>query len=179
MPQNSAEGDEVRSALGPMLEQIRTASQSGLYMVALISALIIPDICGALASPTGSANDSQYRSWIKKHCQPRSNLSDAIWDFRNSVLHEGSMKPRRGGRRLAFLVPTNGSYVDNVAMDMSDGKPLTIWISVLDFVEDIVAAAEVWLEKNAESQVVIRNLEKSARLHPNGYGLILGQAAIA
>ena len=42
------------------------------------------------------------------------------------------------------------------------------WISIEMLVEEITAAAEEWLQKFGETQTVLRNMEKFARLRPDG-----------
>ena len=50
-----------------MIRQIRLASTHGLYYLALLGALSLPDICGALASDNGKATGPKYKDWLRKN----------------------------------------------------------------------------------------------------------------
>jgi hypothetical protein len=137
-----------------ILEQIRAASDQGLYYVALFSALAIPDICGALESADGQASGAKYVAWFDRHVAPRYQgfLSgqDAYY-FRCSMLHQGTTHhPHSSFTRILFVEPgaTTNVFHNNIM-----GDALNIDVGI--FVRDLVEAGQTWLtsaEKTPEYQ---------------------------
>ena len=48
------------------LVQIRKGLDVNLYLLAIFSALAIPDICGAMGSENGEASAEKYKTWFDK-----------------------------------------------------------------------------------------------------------------
>src|SRR3989304_6733920 len=138
-----------------ILEQIRGASDRGLYYVALFSALAIPDICGALESADGQGSGAKYVGWFDRHVAPRYHgflSGEDAYRFRGSMLHQGTTHhPQNSFTRILFVEPgaTTNVFHNNII-----GDALNIDVSI--FVRDLVEAAEGWLstaEKMPEYQV--------------------------
>ena len=47
-----------------LIKQIRAATEADFYYLALMGALMLPDICGALASENGRATASKFKDWL-------------------------------------------------------------------------------------------------------------------
>lgn len=136
-----------------ILDQIRAASDSGLYYVALFAALMVPDICGALESSDGQASRPKYIAWFDRHVAPKYRFlkgQDAYY-FRCSMLHQGATQhPQSSFKRILFIEPgaTTNIWHDNILNDALN-------IDVQIFVQDLVDAALQWLpaaEKTPEFQ---------------------------
>ena len=54
-----------------LLDQIENALNFGLYYIALIASLSIPDICGAIESTDGKATRKKYQEWFDKYVAPK------------------------------------------------------------------------------------------------------------
>ena len=127
-----------------LLDQIRTANQANLFYVALMSALAIPDVCGALESPDGQARRERYAEWFDRHVASsyRGTLTGLdCYYFRCSMLHQGrTHHPASSFARIFFIEPTATGNVfhNNVINDALN-------IDVRIFVNDLVIAAERWL----------------------------------
>ena len=52
------------------IRQVESSLDHGLYYVALMSALTIPDMAAALESSDGTTNGEKYQKWYEKWVQP-------------------------------------------------------------------------------------------------------------
>jgi hypothetical protein len=59
----------------PILAEIEKALDAGLYYLAVMLAVAIPDICGALESKDGRSGPVQYKAWYDAH------LANRIYDL--------------------------------------------------------------------------------------------------
>ncbi len=152
--------------MNDILNQIRTANASGLYYVALFSALAVPDICGALEAPDGLSTGARYAAWFDQYVAPTYHGTldgQTCYQFRCSMLHQGSTQhPKSQYHRIIFLEPTGGMILHNNVMND------VLNIDVRVFCEDIVAAAESWLPAAQKSPYYQTNLMKFVTRHPNG-----------
>lgn len=156
--------------LYPLLEQVRAASDQGLYLVALMSTLAIPDICGALGSDNGRATGPKYRSWLVEHAKEDRDIADLIYDVRCSLLHQGSLRRRKGKEpaRIAFVVPDDEFSVHRATYSESDGESV-FWLSIPAFADELSAAGAAWAARYGGSATVLRNMENYVRAHPEGH----------
>lgn len=154
-----------------LIDQIRRAEKAGLYYLALIGALTLPDICGALASENGRATGAKYKDWLRSFVPEQAADADLIWGVRCSLLHQGHAHPK-GSFPMAFTGPGTGQ-VHNLSIVDGQGNQVG-WTSIEMFVEEVTAGAERWYAEFGETQRVKRNYEKFARIRPEGYGGVSG-----
>jgi hypothetical protein len=147
-----------------LIRQVRLATNAGLYFVALLAVLTIPDICGALASPDGKASGSKYKQWIKDNVPTQSGNADLIYGLRCSLLHQGQTLPHGGTFPLAFIVATGGIHnISTVFPDQTIG-----WLILPIFVDEVTSGAEAWFNEYGSSNTVQKNLAKFAHLRLDG-----------
>ncbi|MEY2480978.1 MAG: hypothetical protein QOI04_1905 [Verrucomicrobiota bacterium] len=150
-----------------LLHQIRTARDAGLYYISLMSALALPDICGALEAADGFASGARYEAWFDKHVGPKYNGFFAGADcylFRCSFLHQGrTQHPRGKYSRILFLEPAASGVV--MHNNILNGA---LNIDVRIFCEDLVSAVEVWLPEAKKLPHFANNLSQFVTRHPNG-----------
>jgi len=160
-----------------VLDQIRAASNAGLYYVALFSALAIPDICGALESQDGTANGQRYRAWFDRWVAPKygffggtSLTGEVCYYYRCAALHQGrAAHPKMKYSRILFIEPgSSGVMMHNNVMNDA------LNIDVGRFCEDIISSCESWLASVAADPTVQRNLASSMRRHPQGLSPYIG-----
>lgn len=90
-----------------LVQEINTALDNGCYLVALSSALTLPDICGKAEYPDESSR-SRYKKWYSEHigqfekpptdeenikdfgCDMPYPSANVVYDLRNSLLHSGN-----------------------------------------------------------------------------------------
>lgn len=76
-----------------LVAQVRGASTVNLYYVALLTALALPDMCGALESEDGIATRARYADWFDRHVAPAYGGfldGESAYKFRCSLLHQGT-----------------------------------------------------------------------------------------
>src|SRR4051794_4573981 len=78
-------------SIGVLLEEIRRALDAGLFYLAVMLTLALPDICGALESKDGRAHPSRYKRWyidnVAHLFEPM--VADDCYSLRCGVLHQG------------------------------------------------------------------------------------------
>lgn len=166
--------------LSLLLDQMERATGAGLYLLALHAALIIPDICGALASENGRASGSKYKSWLRSVVYPDwtdENIAK-VYDYRCALLHQNrSTQGRAGNVPTGFIEPSDEApVVHNVSTVVGESR--IWWLNVPTFVDDIAAGVRRWLIEHGSTGVVQRNLAASIRRRPDGIHPHLGGAPV-
>jgi len=149
-----------------MFEQIKKALCVDLYILALSSALMIPDIAGTIDSDNGNASAEKYRKWYDTWVGSACKFTDGeiCYQMRCSYLHQGTFDLKKGNyKRVIFIHPS----VKNVHMHcnvMNDALNLDIG----RFCPDIMAGAENWLLKVENTPLFKANYNKFMRTYPFG-----------
>jgi hypothetical protein len=152
--------------MNDLIAEIRAASDAGLHYLALFGALVLVDICGALASENGRATPSKFRDWLRANVPDQANNASEIYGLRCSLLHQGRAMPHGGHFPIAFTYGT-GTQIHNVSVEGFSGDEVGL-LSIPIFVDEVTRGAEAWLAQYGETTTVKRNLEKFARFRPNG-----------
>ncbi len=165
--------------MNDVLEQVQRSSDLGLYYVALLAALAIPDICSALESVDGQASGARYAAWFDRHVAPRysGNLSgEDAYRFRCSMLHQGSTQhPKSSFARILFIEP---GATTNVFHNCQASDALTIDVRI--FVRDLVQAARTWLPTVQNSPQYQANRARFVTRYANGLApYMVGVSVIA
>jgi hypothetical protein len=163
-------------SMNELIAQIRAASDAGLYYLALLGALVLPDICGALSSKEGTASASKYKEWLRNNVPDQAGQADEIYGLRCSLLHQGRAMPHGGHFPIAFMYPTGGQ-LHNLATEVNGER--VGWLSIPIFVDEVTRGAEQWLQQFGQTNRVKKNLEKFARLRPEGLPPHVGGPVIA
>lgn len=153
--------------MNELIAQIRAANAAGLYYLALFGALVLPDICGALASKEGTASGAKYKDWITKNVREQAVSADELWGLRCSLLHQGRALPSSGVFPIAFTLPIgDGPQLHNLSTVVNDHQ--IGWMSIPMFVEEVTNGAERWLQRFGHTKRVRTNAEKFAHIRPEG-----------
>jgi hypothetical protein len=134
--------------------------------LALLGALIVPDICGALDSDDGGASGAKYRRWLEKNVPEQAEDVGLIYGLRCSLLHQGRAMPHGSTTPIAFMYPTAGVQLHNLSTVVDDEE--IGWLSIPMFVEEVTRGAERWLAEYGDTKRVQTNLAKFARLRVDG-----------
>ena len=175
--------DVALAKMRDLLQQINRASAANLYYVALLTALTLPDICGAMESANGRATRQKYDSWFSRWVAPRytvggaaSVTGDVCYYYRCSALHQGrAAHPRMGYSGVLFVEPgaTTNIFHNNIM-----NNALNIDVKV--FVGDLIAGALTWLQQVRSSANYQRNYPLFMQRYPNGFTpYIVGLPVIA
>ncbi len=141
------------------LNEIRAALNAGLYRIALISALTLPDVCAQLYPDT--TNNSQpadvntrYQQWYNNYAKDKC-LIDArtCYLYRCSMVHN-IKSTLRSNDKIAFFVPgtTTCAFMDcdvDITYKDTNGNDLIEKARMIDinlFIEGMITATEEWLK---------------------------------
>src|SRR5258706_10529303 len=132
-----------RTNVDRLFEEIAIAATNGLYFLALIATLSVPDMCSGLESPDGQTKGPQYIAWFDRWVAPRyaSNFDGTdCYGLRCSLLHEGRARPHQGlYARAIFVEPSPiGVFHNNVLNDALN-------LDIPSFCRDVIDGARQWL----------------------------------
>lgn len=153
-----------------LLLQIESAVNAGAYHLALLGALAVPSICGALESADGKDTPARYEAWFDRYVAPAYASGSGApmftgkqcYSFRCSMLHEGkAIHTGLGYSRVLFVEPSAGVFHRNV---INGALNLDIRI----FCGDIVKGANAWLANVQGRPPFQTNLDASFRRYPGG-----------
>jgi hypothetical protein len=146
-----------------MIGQIRAARDQGLYYLALIGVLTLPEICAGLAAADGKTSGPKYRAWVEAWVPRQANQAGLLYGLRCSVLHQGRMHPHGQPHRVAAAAQ---GELHNLSTEV-DGERVG-WLSIQILVDEVTQGAERWFAQYGQTNTVQKNLEKFARLRPEG-----------
>lgn len=147
-----------------MIRQIRVAANTGLYYLALFGALALPDICGALASDDGKSTGSKYKSWLRDNVPEQADSAEHIYGLRCSLLHQGRALPHGSIYPMAFTFGEGGLHNLSTVVN---GEQVG-WCHIDLFVREVTEGVERWYAKYGSTNRVTKNLDKYAKLRPEG-----------
>ena len=158
-----------------LIRQIRLALEHRLYHVALFPALTLPDICGALESPSGEASKSKFVSWFDRYMAAdysagadaeRSFTGDDCYYYRCSLLHQGRSDHRKSGYKRVLFVEPAAKTGWNMHSNVVAGA---FQIDVDRFCRDVLSGVERWLDDVKGSADFQRNYGYFIRYWPKGH----------
>lgn len=138
----------------PFLEEISIAYREGLYSVALSSALLVPDACGAVEHPA-LRNGERYIAWYDSYVAslyttPRPKFAGAlIWKIRNGMIHETTLNFSAFGiDQVIFTLPESGMSADfchGVSLDDHGKTRRQMTLDLKAFIDRVERGAQNWL----------------------------------
>ncbi len=142
--------------------------------------LIIPDICGKLEVERKSSS-KRYPAWFNKYLgnKYQNFLSgDDCYALRCSYLHEGSdnIEVQRAKDILDhFVFISDGSHCNKFSDcyfgdPKYDGKTF-LQLSVRQFCQDMVEAANQWLKDVSHDKEIQKNIKKMLKIHEGGFSI--------
>lgn len=165
-----------------VFDQIRGVRDAGFPYAALMIALSVPDICANLSLDEGAGKTGQkarYQRWFDENLADKLLLDrDDCYSIRCGVFHQGTSanKDKKFGVVVFSVGPPftqseMGEVIDNTT-GTNYGRVLTVEVSFLT--ETVIAAAQEWLERQAENKTVQKNLKDLIAPHSDGYELFKG-----
>ena len=91
--------------INKLINEICKALDTGLYLVALDSALTLPDICGCAEYPQDRTGD-RYKKWYSNYVKNFDVPADIVYKLRCSLLHQGDVLPKCK-KGIKFRLKTN------------------------------------------------------------------------
>ncbi len=160
------------SPLGALTDQIERAISAGLYYLAIVVALALPDICAALESPNGEATRQRYKVWCDAWFLPKYHFltSQDLYSMRCGVLHQGRLgHPNMQYARVLFTLPNADN---NVAHHNIIYGALNL--DVETFCHDMNSAVDQWYSAKQSDPSVQANLPRLVQFYPQGLDPYIG-----
>lgn len=159
-----------------LLDEVEASAASKLYRVALLAALTVPDIAGALDSADGRASQQRYERWFDKYVAPKYVAFGTqyltghdCYQYRCVLLHQARMlHPASRYKRSVFLFAKEENIAYCGAFLLDGGATLAIDVSV--FCRNLVAAAQTWLDEVENSALFQANSTHSLELFELSFG---------
>jgi len=147
------------------LYQIQNALDSGLYYLAVFACLIVPDICGAVQSTDGTANQRKYKEWFDKYVgynYPADFTGQDCYLLRCSLLHQGTSQHHRSRYSRVILVEPWGNVIHLGILDDA------LTLDIKTFCTEILAGARSWLDEYEGTDIFDNNYSRFLRRYPQG-----------
>lgn len=163
--------------LREFLRQIQGAVGVQLYYLALMGALAVPDICGALESENGEADSSKYKKWFDEYLAPQYKTEDTVfltaddcWRFRCSMLHQGCTSHSRSTySRIVFTEPNmDGNISHRNVIRVNPLGVTVLQLQVDEFCKEVIDAAMEWLRKHEMTETYKKNYEMFVKRRSDG-----------
>jgi len=112
-----------------------------------------------------AVRSSKYKSWLKENVPSEAGDAELIYGLRCSLLHQGRAFPHGSVFPLAFTYsPTGGFHNFSTVVN---GEQVG-WVDTAIFIREMTSGAEKWLRTYEGTNTVEGNLDKFARLRPEG-----------
>lgn len=156
------------------LDDIDAAIGHELYMLALLGALAIPDICGALEATDGKSTGQRASGWFDRHLAAAYTdhhggvyLDGATYyRLRCSLMHQGSTRPDRPGARyprILLMLPHQSANIFRYSISED-----ALMLDVGTLCTNIVAVARRWLPTVEETPLFQKNMKRFLAYYPGG-----------
>lgn len=137
--------NEGEVKFGELLAQIEMCVKQNLYFPALISALVIPDIGGAIDSGSVEKPGERYQKWFDKYVKPRyagrlKLTGKQCYFLRCSMLHEGKTE-HKSTKTVFMTFPQSNAPVNPLYL-----KSGGLLIEPKTFCNNMIFAAYDWLD---------------------------------
>lgn len=146
--------------------QIEKALDAGLYYLAILCALTLPDICSSLESEDSQTNRDKYKAWCDTWLlDSYPNLTkDDLYSMRCGVVHQGKLGHQKMQySRIIFTLP-----VPNIILHNNIINKDTLNLDVRTFCRDMIDSASHWYSQKKDDNYVKTNLPLMVKLYPNG-----------
>lgn len=158
-----------------LVEELEKALDAGLYAMALNTALIIPEICGALESPDGIATAARYKKWFDVYVTKAYTdyiSSDEVYGLRCVALHhELHNDDKPSYDRIMFEIPGEERVLHRftfTAFIPGGDSVSALNLNVVRFCKDMITAYELWRYVNGNDPIIENNEKKGIKHYPDG-----------
>jgi hypothetical protein len=146
--------------------EIEHALKNGLYYLALVCTLSLPDVCAALESLTGETTARQYRDWYDRWLRQKypQVTGDDLYGLRCGVVHQGQLAhPKSQYSRIVFILPNaQRGFIHRVIVDD------VLHLYLVTFCTDMVTAVTQWYAAKQNDANVIANFSRLVQYRPQG-----------
>jgi hypothetical protein len=156
-----------------LIKELKIALDNKLYITAINTALIIPDICSALQSSNGRTNGKKYSNWFNEFVSEKysENLYGSdVYKLRCASLHQGKFNYDYDNYDRILFQPTTINVIMHNCISANNGgiteKALILNIEI--FINDIIVGHSNWLSKMKDNPFYEMNLKQSFKYNPLG-----------
>lgn len=160
-----------------LFEEIETAINQRLWVLALAGTLALPDMCAAIQASNGRTNGDRYRAWVSEHLLDQYTYLDPeeLWQMRCSLLHQARSSASKT-KRVVFIGPNSAVMIHNSLMESEGGDILLLDLPT--FARDVIGAVRSWRDKAKHTENYKKNSKHVVQWHAGGYGGFLEGAAV-
>jgi hypothetical protein len=149
-----------------IIREIENAIAAGLYYVALVTSLSLPDVCAALESPDGETSGTKYKAWYDAWMAPMypQMTSLDLYSLRCGLVHQGRMgHPQMQYARILFTVPNlqGNVYHQNILNDVLN-------LDAGIFCRDMIECVRSWYAAMQNDACVQANLPRLVQFRAHG-----------
>lgn len=166
------------SPLYPLLNQINSAAEGGLHLIAIGMAVALPAICASLAMEDGRSGGKEYKDCCVANLTSRKFSAitpEELYSMRCGVPHQARFGdiPHKGVSRVIFVPPGDAKFANCTV------KGAYLY-GVVEFCRNMSEAAFQWLEANKDDPIVKANAQRIMQYYPNGLpGYVEGGTVLA
>ncbi len=152
--------------MNTILVEIDHALNAGLYYLAVMMAVALPDICAALESRNGETTKSRYKDWYDANLLTKypNFTADDCYSLRCGVIHQGRLgHSGMQYSRVLFTIPNAQQNVfhNNIIYDALN-------LDAVIFCRDVMDSVREWFVEGQNNPQVQANLAHLVQLRPQG-----------
>lgn len=145
--------------INKLIAEIRKSLDNDCFLSALMIALTLPDICGAIEFPDANTT-TRYKKWYSEYIGKYECSSDdmpyasadVIYDLRCSLLHSGnpSVNLTKNNLILFKLWITDGDMLGGVSSQCCNNEERTLELSIRNICFKLCRLAEFYYNDNKD-----------------------------
>lgn len=145
--------------LHPILGEMMLALEARFFYLAMMQAVAIPDICGAIEAKDGRASKVKYIAWYKTYISPYFKMLPAeyCYDIRCGIVHQaktGTPQSDYFNHIKFFHSPAPFGHTNTTVVMVGD----VFLINLRAFCHTVVGGVHDWFEKVKTDPVVSQNM---------------------
>jgi hypothetical protein len=167
-----------------VVQDMRHATDAGLFYAALSLALSIPGICASMEMENGWSGRDEYKNWCERYiCKKLRISADALYQARCGIVHQGrggfakaaktnlnNAELAPGVTRVIFVALRRGNGITVHCNQINDA----IQFDIVTLCDDMTASLNQWKKDTEENAVVQGNMGALLSFHPGGLSPYIG-----
>lgn len=152
-----------------LINEIENSLQNGNYLIALMAALTLPDICGKAEYPNEQKPSIRYIRWYDEWIGKSETYKDSktpfptggiVYELRCSFAHEGSPKVHEKNNNLtSFKLVNNKPWICGGSAMVCDNGERELEINARNLIWKLCTCSKSYYEKNKEKFKFLENVQ--------------------
>lgn len=151
-----------------IIKEINNSLSNGYYLVALMAALALPDICGKAEYPNEKPRERYlrwYEEWIGKYETYKDSrmpypTANIVFELRNSLVHEGSPKVHEMNNDLTkFRLFKGDSWMIGGSSQIDSDGTRCLEINILNLIWKLCTCSEAYYKENKDKFTFLENVQ--------------------